>query len=461
MGQLFGTDGVRGIANIELTPELACALGKAGAYVLSSEKYDVPGLSTGNLDKTPSVIIGKDTRISGDMLEYGLISGILSAGGNVIRAGVMSTPAVAFLVKDMGADCGVVISASHNTFEYNGIKFFNSEGYKLDDAIENRIEEIVLSGGFAGETVSGADIGHTLECEEDAMHRYADHLIKSVNCDISGLKIVVDCANGASYAAAKAVFGGLNAKVFFIGNEPNGTNINDGFGSTHPDALRATVLATGADLGLAFDGDADRLIAVDETGIIMDGDRIMYICAKHMKERGELFGNKVIATAMSNIGLRLAFESEGIELGLADVGDRYVLELMQKTGAVFGGEQSGHLIFLDSNTTGDGLFAGLRLIEAIVASGKKASEASSALTIYPQVLKNALVKNERKTVYKNDPEIAIAIEKIELLMKGEGRVLIRPSGTEPLVRVMLEGADLVMIEREAAILAELIEKKLG
>jgi phosphoglucosamine mutase len=451
MGRLFGTDGVRGIANIELTPELACALGKAGAYVLSSK----------NLDRAPCVIIGKDTRVSGDMLECGLISGILSAGGNVIRAGVMSTPAVAFLVKDMGADCGVVISASHNTFEYNGIKFFNSEGYKLDDAIENRIEEIVLSGGFAGEAVSGVKIGHTIECEEDAMHRYADHLIKSVSCDISGLKLVVDCANGASYAAAKAVFAGLNAQVFFIGNEPDGININDGFGSTKPDALRAAVLATEADLGLAFDGDADRLIAVDETGGIIDGDRIMYICAKHMKARGELVGNKVIATVMSNIGLRLAFENEGIELGLADVGDRYVLELMQKTCAALGGEQSGHLIFLDSNTTGDGLFAGLRLIEAITASGKKASEASSGLTIYPQVLKNATVKNERKSGFKSDPEIAIAIEKIEALMKGEGRVLIRPSGTEPLVRVMLEGADQVMIEREAAVLAELIGKKLG
>ncbi|MDR2610571.1 MAG: phosphoglucosamine mutase [Clostridiales Family XIII bacterium] len=451
MGKLFGTDGVRGVANKELTPELACALGKAGTYILSSEINDRP----------PSVIIGKDTRISGDMLEDGLAAGILSAGGNVIRAGVMSTPAIAFLVHDMGADCGVVISASHNTFEYNGIKFFNSRGYKLDDAIENRIEEIALTGGLPGTPVSGESIGRALECEDDALSRYANHMTESIGCDISGLKLVVDCANGASCAAAKTVFGKLNAQAHFIGDEPNGTNINDGFGSTHPEALRAAVIATGADLGLAFDGDADRLIAVDENGGIMDGDHIMYICAKHMKERGELTGNRVTATVMSNIGLRLAFEQLGIELDLADVGDRYVLELMQKTGCVLGGEQSGHIIFLDKNTTGDGLFAGLRLIEALAYSGKKASEASAGLTIYPQVLKNAAVKNEHKKTFRSDPEIAIAIEKIEVQMKGEGRVLIRPSGTEPLVRVMIEGADAGHIEREATILAELIEKKLG
>jgi phosphoglucosamine mutase len=361
----------------------------------------------------------------------------------------------------MGADCGVVISASHNTFEYNGIKFFNSRGYKLDDAIENRIEEITLAGGLPGEAAAAASIGVSRERGDDAIQRYADYIAKSVDCDISKLKIVVDCANGASYASAKAVFGMLGAQTYFIGNEADGTNINDGFGSTHPEALQAAVIARGADIGLAFDGDADRLIAVDEKGGIMDGDRIMYICAKHMKERGELAGNRVIATIMSNIGLRLAFEKEGIELGLADVGDRYVLELMQETGCVFGGEQSGHIIFLDKNTTGDGLFAGLRLIEALALSGRKASEASDGLTIYPQVLRNAKVRNEHKQTFRADPEIAIAIEKIEALMKGEGRVLVRPSGTEPLVRVMIEGADAALIKREADSLAELIEKKLA
>jgi phosphoglucosamine mutase len=361
----------------------------------------------------------------------------------------------------MGADCGVVISASHNTFEYNGIKFFNRNGYKLDDAIENRIEEIALSGSLPGKTISGESIGHVAASEDKALHRYVDYLAGSINCDISGLKLVVDSANGASCAVSRAVFDKLNAQAHFIGDEPNGTNINDGFGSTHPEALQAAVARNGADLGLAFDGDADRLIAVDEKGTVMDGDTIMYICAKYMKECGELAGDRVTATVMSNIGLRRAFEKEGIKLDLSDVGDRYVLELMQKTGCVFGGEQSGHIIFLNNNTTGDGLFAGLRLIEALIHSGRRASKASAGLTVYPQVLRNAKVLGEHKQSFKDDPEIVATIEKIEASLKDEGRVLIRPSGTEPLVRVMIEGADTAYIEREATALAELIEKKFG
>ncbi|MDR1042644.1 MAG: phosphoglucosamine mutase [Clostridiales Family XIII bacterium] len=451
MGRLFGTDGVRGVANKELTPELACMLGKAGAYVVSKA----------GAGAKPVVVIGKDTRVSGDMLEDGLSAGIQSMGGTVVRVGVAPTPAVAFLVRDMSADCGVVISASHNPFEYNGIKFFNSKGFKLDDAIEEEIEAIVLDEPVADLHASGADIGTTLAREDDALHRYVGHLIDGMGASLKGVKVVVDCANGAATHAAKMLFEALGADLITIGDKPDGTNINDGAGSTHPDAMQGAVVAAGADIGFAFDGDADRLIAADENGEIIDGDKIMFICASHYKRQDRLAGNLLTATVMSNIGLRLAAERAGIILQLADVGDRYVLELMQKTGAVIGGEQSGHIIFLDRNTTGDGLYASLRLIEALTDMNVRASEAASSVRIYPQILRNAKVKNENKSAYLSDPEIGIAVEKIEKKYSGEGRALVRASGTEPLVRVMLEGPDVGELERDAAELAELIEKKLG
>ncbi|MDR1953365.1 MAG: phosphoglucosamine mutase [Clostridiales Family XIII bacterium] len=451
MEKLFGTDGVRGVANDDLSPELAYRLGKAGTYTLGRSARD----------KAPLVIIGKDTRISGDMLEESLSAGVLAMGGHVVKAGVIPTPAIAYLVRELGADCGAVISASHNSFEYNGIKFFNKDGYKLDDAIEDDIETLVLHGANMNGYATGADIGRACERAEDALRRYTDYLISGMETDISGRKIVVDCANGAAVRAARMVFDALGAQTVFIGCDPDGININAGVGSTHPDTLRAAVMAEGADIGLAFDGDADRLIAVDETGAIMDGDKIMYVCARHMKQRGALTGNLITATVMSNIGLRVALENEEIDLQIADVGDRYVLEMMRETGSVLGGEQSGHIIFAGRNTTGDGLFAALRLLEAITASGQSASEATSGIRIYPQILKNARVKAQNKGRYLNDPEIGIAIEKVEKQMKDEGRVLIRPSGTEPLVRVMLEGADRAFIGRAAEELADLIEKKLG
>jgi phosphoglucosamine mutase len=447
------------VANSDLTPELACALGKAGAYVLGTDFLSTdPALRE---NRRPVVIIGKDTRISCDMLEDGLSAGIQSTGGTVVKVGVMPTPAVAFLVRDMGADCGAVISASHNPFEYNGIKFFNGEGFKLDDAIEHKIEDIVL-GERAGKLhVSGAEIGRSEDRGDDALHRYVNHLIDGMDTSLHGIKSVVDCANGAASSSARLLFESLGAGIVMIGDSPDGTNINDGTGSTHPGTMQEAVVKSGADMGLAFDGDADRLIAADENGNLIDGDKIMYICASHMKRQGRLAGNMLTATVMSNIGLRIAAEREGIDLQLADVGDRYVLELMQKTGCVIGGEQSGHIIFLDRNTTGDGLFASLKLIEAISDRNVRASEAASGIDIYPQVLRNAGVKNENKGAYLADPEIGIAIEKIEKKYSGEGRVLIRASGTEPLVRVMIEGPDAESLERDAAELAELIEKKLG
>jgi phosphoglucosamine mutase len=451
MGKLFGTDGVRGVANGELSPELACRLGKAGAYVLGRAARD----------RTPLVIIGKDTRISGDMLEDSLSAGVLSMGGRVVKAGVIPTPAIAYLVRDLGADCGAMISASHNPFEYNGIKFFSGDGYKLDDVIEDEIETLVLRDADMERYVTGADIGRARMRADDTLRRYTDYLLRGMETDISKMKLIVDCANGAAIRAAQTVFDSLGAETVFIGCNPDGTNINAGVGSTHPGTLQAAVMTEGADIGLAFDGDADRLIAVDETGAVMDGDKIMYICGRHMKRRGALPNNLLTATVMSNIGLRLALKREDIDLQLADVGDRYVLEMMRRTDSTLGGEQSGHIIFGARNTTGDGLFAALRLLEAITASGTTASEAASGIHIYPQVLKNAHVKEKNKSRYLNDPEIGIAIEKVEKQMEGEGRVLIRPSGTEPLVRVMLEGADQSFLDRTAGELAELIEKKLG
>jgi phosphoglucosamine mutase len=381
-------------------------------------------------------------------------------GGNVIRAGVVPTPAIAHLVQQMKADCGVVISASHNPYEYNGIKFFNRDGFKLDDAIEDEIEALIR-GSFGAQARKGREIGRTLERAEDALHSYVDYLTQSVEERFGGLKIVIDCANGAASRAAPLVFEKLGAEAIFIGNTPDGMNINDKVGSTYPETLQKVVLREKADLGLAFDGDADRLIAVDEKGNIIDGDMLMYVCAKDMKDQGCLSGNLLTATVMSNIGLKVALEEAGIDLQLADVGDRYVLEMMRRTGSVLGGEQSGHIIFLDKNTTGDGLYAALRFTGALLREGVKASEAVRGIHIFPQVLVNARVRNENKNRYAEDEEIHATIDKIESQFAGEGRVLIRPSGTEPLVRVMIEGADQQQLNEAAQSLSALIEKKLG
>ena len=447
MGRLFGTDGVRGVANKELTPELAFNLGKAGTHVLKKD------------NERPVVVIGKDTRVSGDMLESALTAGILAVGGNVIRAGVIPTPAIAYLAKYYKADAGIVISASHNTFEYNGIKFFNGEGYKLDDDIEEEIEDIIISSIDVNSHITGELIGRCLDASEDAAELYAANLLETVDFRLDGIKVALDCANGASYRIAPKVYEALGAEVIVTGNEPNGININDGCGSTHPEKLSVLVQKTGAHVGLAFDGDADRLIVVDEKGNVIDGDRVIAICARMLKEQGRLAENKATVTVMSNIGFHKAMEESGIDVDVTGVGDRYVLEQMLKSGCVIGGEQSGHIIFREYTTTGDGILSSLQFMEAVLASGRKISEMASEIQIFPQVLVNARVKNENKKKYSNDPQIAAAIEEIEKKMEGNGRVLIRPSGTEPLVRVMIEGDDEVVLDQMARGLADLIEEK--
>ena len=448
MGRLFGTDGVRGVANKELTPELAFKLGKAGAHVLKKEN-----------DK-PVVIIGKDTRISGDMLENALAAGILAVGGNVIKVGVIPTPAVAFLARHYGADAGIVISASHNTFEYNGIKFFNGEGYKLADLLEEKIEDIIISSVDVNSHITGDRIGRCLEATEDAADLYVRYLLQTVDYRLDGKKIVLDCANGASYQIAVRVYRELGAEVTVIGDKPDGININDGCGSTHPEKMAETVKRVGACIGMAFDGDADRLIVADENGQVVDGDRVIAICARMLKEQGRLAQNKVTATVMSNIGFHKAMEKAGIEVDVTGVGDRYVLEQMLKSGCVIGGEQSGHIIFRQHTTTGDGVLSSLQLMGAVLASGKTISQLAAEIEIFPQVLVNAKINNDYKKTYMEDSEIAAAIARVESALAGKGRVLIRPSGTEPLVRVMLEGEDQEELLRLARGLAELIESRL-
>ncbi|MDR3364577.1 MAG: phosphoglucosamine mutase [Clostridiales Family XIII bacterium] len=450
MGRFFGTDGVRGIANKELTGELAYALGVAAGYVLGKQ---VKG-------KKPSVLIGKDTRISGDMLEAAIGAGLLSMGCDIMRAGVLPTPGIAYLTRKTEATAGVVISASHNTFEYNGIKLFDTNGFKLADTLEDMIAEIVTKGEDVNSHITGALLGRAGIFADEALKTYVSFLSGSVREDLSSLRVVVDCANGAACKAARQVFSHLGVQAVYMGSKPDGTNINDARGSTHPEAMQKRVVREQADVGLAFDGDADRLICADETGALIDGDKLMYICAKAMKESGKLAGNLLTATVMSNHGFAEALAREGIELQRADVGDRYVIELMRRTGSAFGGEQSGHLIFLDENTTGDGIFAALRFLEALRRSGRKASGLAGEVTIYPQVLKNAKVKNENKYSYDKDEKIAAAICETEKELGGNGRVLIRPSGTEPLVRVMLEGQDKMDLGHMADRLVRLIEIRL-
>ena len=436
MGRLFGTDGVRGVANSELTPELAFSLGKAGAYVLSKGS-----------EKKPTFLIGMDTRISGDMLENALSAGILAVGGDVIKAGVLPTPAIAHLVKHYDADAGIVISASHNPYEYNGIKFFNSEGFKLDDSMNSHITH--------------DQIGKCREADDNALDIYVKFLESTADFTLKGRKIVLDCANGAAYQAARMVYDRLGANTVTIGVNPNGTNINDGCGSTHPELLQEAVIREGAFIGLAYDGDADRLIAVDEKGRIIDGDKLICICAKMLKEEGRLAKNLVTGTVMSNIGFHKYLKDMGCETRATDVGDRYVLEDMLKTGGIIGGEQSGHIIFLDKTTTGDGILSSIQLVRAVLKSGKNASELSDEIKIYPQVLVNAKVTNENKKRYTEDEEVVKAFDEVSAKLGDTGRLLVRPSGTEPLVRVMIEGEDTESITEMAEELADMLSKKFG
>lgn len=445
MARLFGTDGVRGIANEELTPQLAMQLGQAGAYVLTKE----------NAHK-PTIMVGCDTRISGDMLANALMAGVCSVGANAVYVGVVPTPAVAYLTKKYKVDAGVVISASHNPVEFNGIKFFDGNGYKLPDAMEDEIEALIKSDMNGIKFPTGSGVGK-IKYRTDAREEYINHAIQSVPIDLNGMKIVVDCAEGASFYTSVEALKELGAEVVAIHNNPDGTNINANCGSTHMEELQARVVYEKAQVGLAFDGDADRLLAVDENGQQVDGDQIMAIVGNYMKTQGKLKGDTIVATVMSNLGFFIMGEKNQIKIEQTKVGDRYVLERMKEIDASLGGEQSGHVIFLDENTTGDGLLSALHLLEVMVETKKPLSELAKIMEVLPQALVNAKVPNHKKEKYMDYPEIASAIEELTAKFAGEGRVLIRPSGTEPKVRVMIEGKDQKMIEEEAVKLANLIQ----
>lgn len=448
MARLFGTDGVRGVANEELTPLLAMQLGQAGAYVLTKEN-----------DHKPTIMVGCDTRISGDMLANAMMAGICSVGANAVYVGVMPTPAVAYLTRKYKVDAGVVISASHNPVEFNGIKFFDGNGYKLSDELEDEIEAHIRNNMKDIALPTGAMVGK-IKYRTDAKEEYINHSIKSVPVDLSGKKIVVDCAEGASYYTSVEALKELGANVIAIHNMPDGTNINANCGSTHMEELKARVVYEKADMGLAFDGDADRFLAVDELGNMVDGDQIMAIVGNHMKSKGELKNDTIVVTVMTNLGFTLMAKEQGIKVEQTKVGDRYVLERMREIGANLGGEQSGHVILLDENTTGDGLLSALHLLQVLVDTGKPLSELAKIMTVLPQALVNAKVPTHKKDSYMEYPEIAEAIKALEEKFAGEGRVLIRPSGTEPKVRVMIEGKNQSEINEDAKRLADLIQNTL-
>ena len=449
MARLFGTDGVRGIANEELTPLLAMQLGQAGACVLTKEHAH-----------KPTIMVGCDTRISGDMLANALMAGACSVGANCIYVGVIPTPAVAYLTSKYMVDAGVVISASHNPMEFNGIKFFDGNGYKLPDEMEDEIEKLIRTNMEGVTFPTGKALGR-VKYRTDAREEYINHAMQSVPVDLTGLRIVVDCAEGASSYTSIEALRNLGADIVAIHNMPDGVNINAKCGSTHMGELTKRVVYEKADLGLAFDGDADRLLAVDENGKIVDGDEIMAIVGNYMKAKGKLKKDTIVVTIMSNLGLSLMAKDHGIHLETTKVGDRYVLERMMEIGGNLGGEQSGHVIFLDDNTTGDGLISALHLLQVVVETGKPLSKLAGVMEVLPQALVNAKVPNAQKEKYLDYPEIAAAISELENRFAGEGRVIIRPSGTEPLIRVMIEGKDLEEINREAASLAQLIQKTLA
>lgn len=448
MTRMFGTDGVRGVANAELDGLLAYRLGQAGAQVL------IDGAAM------PTVLVGTDTRISGDMLKSALMAGICAVGAHAVDLGVITTPAIAMLTRRLGADAGVMISASHNPAKDNGIKFFNKDGYKLSDALEDKIEELVRSDCAGVPMPTGDGVGR-IEARPELRRTYIDLLKQRCTCDLSGMKIVLDCANGAASAIAPVLFSELGAQVIAIHAQPDGLNINAGCGSTHPESLQQRVLAEGADCGMAFDGDADRLIAVDDKGCIVDGDQMLVISAKSLQKKGHLAGNTCVVTVMSNMGLDIAMRESGIEVVRTAVGDRYVLERMLQDGYVLGGEASGHMIFLEDNTTGDGVMSALHILQIMSETGKPLSELAGQMQRLPQVLVNVKCASEKKHLYKENQEIMDRIAQIESRLAGCGRVLVRPSGTEALVRVMLEGPDEAVINTYAQELASLMRANMN
>ena len=458
MRKYFGTDGIRRIANTELTPDLVYKVAKAGAYVLSK-----------HTDHAPTILIGRDTRLSGTLIESAMVAGFLSYGANVKLLGVIPTPAVAYLAvayltRKLKADAGVVISASHNTYEFNGIKYFSNKGMKIPDTLEEEIEEVMESGKLDELTAIGDKIGtseYALDLEDEYVYffrkNFDDEIEQYNNKDfIVGL----DTANGATYQVAEKVFKSLGINYKIINNNPNGININDGCGSTHLEGLKKYVVENKLSLGVAYDGDGDRCLAVDEKGNEIDGDKILAIISQSLRRKGKLSKDTIVATVMSNLGLNKYTRDNGLELIQTKVGDRYVLEEMLKDGFNLGGEQSGHVILLDYNPTGDGILTSLMLIKTILEEGKNASELGDEIKLYPQVLVNAKVNSDKKYDYKDNKEIKDAIEKLEKEFAGQGRVLIRPSGTEPLVRVMIEGENQDYITKKAQEIAKLIKEKL-
>lgn len=448
MGKYFGTDGVRGEANVELTPELAFKLGRFGGYVLSQHETDVP-----------RVFVARDTRISGQMLEAALIAGLLSVGIHVYKLGVLATPGVAHLVKTEKASAGVMISASHNPAQDNGIKFFAGDGFKLDDALEAEIEALLDAEEDTLPRPSAQGLGDVVDYPE-GLRKYESFLV-STGIQLEGMKVALDTANGAASTSARQIFADLGADLTVMAEKPDGLNINEGVGSTHPEKLQELVKETGSQIGLAFDGDSDRLIAVDENGDLVDGDRIMYIVGKYLADRGLLAKNTIVTTVMSNLGFHKALDREGIEKAVTAVGDRYVVEEMRKEGYNVGGEQSGHVILMDYNTTGDGQLTAVQLTKIMKETGKTLSELVAEVTIYPQKLVNIRVENSMKDKAMEVPAIAAIIEKMEAEMAGNGRILVRPSGTEPLLRVMAEAPTDAEVDYYVDTIADVVRAEIG
>ncbi len=455
MRKYFGTDGIRRIANTELSPSLVFRVAKAGASVLSKHSEG----------QAPTILIGRDTRISGTLIESAMVAGFLSYGANVKTLGVIPTPAVAYLTKKYNANASVVISASHNTFEFNGVKYFSNKGMKIPDELEEEIEDIMDSDEKLSMLTAVAEKIGVAENREDMINDYIDFIVGIFHSAITqnidpSFKVLIDTANGATYSVADKIYSRLGINHDIINNTPDGVNINAGCGSTHLEMLKEKVVEGNYSLGIAYDGDGDRCLAVDENGEEIDGDIMMAIASKYLKAKGKLSKDTVVATVMSNLGLNKYCEGEGLTFKQTKVGDRYVLEEMLKEGYNLGGEQSGHIIYLDYNPTGDGILTSLMLVQILLETKQKPSEAKKIIKIYPQVLINAKVNSDKKNDYESDPEIKKAIEKLTEEFSGNGRVLIRPSGTEPLVRVMIEGEDQEVITKKARELADLIEAKL-
>ena len=448
MGKYFGTDGDRGEANVELTPELAFKLGRFGGYVLSQHE-----------EETPLVFVGRDTRISGEMLEHALIAGLLSVGIRVYKLGVIATPGVAYLVRTEKASAGVMISASHNPALDNGIKFFGGDGFKLDDDRELEIEALLDAAEDTLPRPSAQGLGTVMEYPE-GLRKYQEFLV-STGVQLEGMHVVLDTANGAASTSARQIFADLGAQLTVIGENPDGLNINDGVGSTHPEHLQEKVKEVGAAIGLAFDGDSDRLIAVDENGEIVDGDKIMYIIGSYLSSKGLLEKNTIVTTVMSNLGFHKALDAKGIQKEITAVGDRYVVEEMRKSGYNLGGEQSGHVVIMDYNTTGDGQLTGVQLTKIMQETGKKLSELAAEVTIYPQKLVNIRVENSMKDKAMEVPAIREIIEKMEAEMAGNGRILVRPSGTEPLLRVMAEAPTHEEVDYYVDTIAAVVQAEIG